>query len=288
MARAGCRRSATSRSTRARRRGGGVGRARAAVLGQAGAAGLVGGHRAGRRRGRARRRAGDGVRARPAGDRRGERRRARGRVLGARHTTTPKASRPARSCCAGRRLVRLRGEVRAGRMELVVPARISDAARERPRAGGDAFRLAGCSGLARVDFFVDGTTCCSTSSTRCPASRRRASTRSCGSRAACRTGPVDRLVVARGRALRGRARAPVLIGGQSASRGRGSPPRRRAAAPTGRVVAVARPPRRRRRPSAPGQAGRALGGGHRRQLGLCALDQDPVGDDAVPRGRPLR
>jgi D-alanine-D-alanine ligase len=44
-----------------------------------------------------------------------------------------------------------------GGMELVVPARISNAARERVRElAVTAFRLAGCSGLARVDFFVDG------------------------------------------------------------------------------------------------------------------------------------
>ena len=42
-------------------------------------------------------------------------------------------------------------------MELVVPARISAAARERLRSLAiDAFRAAGCSGLARADFFVDG------------------------------------------------------------------------------------------------------------------------------------
>jgi D-alanine-D-alanine ligase len=44
-----------------------------------------------------------------------------------------------------------------GGMELVVPARISEAARERVRELAlTAFRLAGCSGLARADFFVDG------------------------------------------------------------------------------------------------------------------------------------
>ena len=44
-----------------------------------------------------------------------------------------------------------------GGMELVVPARISEAARERVRELAlEAFRLAGCHGLARVDFFVDG------------------------------------------------------------------------------------------------------------------------------------
>ena len=44
-----------------------------------------------------------------------------------------------------------------GGMELVVPPRISDAAVERVRSlAVQAFRLAGCSGLARADFFVDG------------------------------------------------------------------------------------------------------------------------------------
>jgi D-alanine-D-alanine ligase len=44
-----------------------------------------------------------------------------------------------------------------GGMELVVPPRISDAAIQRVRSlAVQAFRLAGCSGLARADFFVDG------------------------------------------------------------------------------------------------------------------------------------
>ena len=44
-----------------------------------------------------------------------------------------------------------------GGMELVVPARVPEAARERVRElAVTAFRLAGCSGLARADFFVDG------------------------------------------------------------------------------------------------------------------------------------
>ena len=46
-----------------------------------------------------------------------------------------------------------------GGMELLVPARISEEARERVRRlAVTAFRLAGCSGLARADFFVDGDT----------------------------------------------------------------------------------------------------------------------------------
>ncbi len=44
-----------------------------------------------------------------------------------------------------------------GGMELVVPARISDVARERVRElAVETFRRVGCSGLARVDFFVEG------------------------------------------------------------------------------------------------------------------------------------
>ena len=44
-----------------------------------------------------------------------------------------------------------------GGMELVVPARISAAARERVRELAiETFVRSGCSGLARVDFFVDG------------------------------------------------------------------------------------------------------------------------------------
>jgi D-alanine-D-alanine ligase len=44
-----------------------------------------------------------------------------------------------------------------GGMELVVPARISDTARERVRKlAVETFAEVGCEGLARVDFFVDG------------------------------------------------------------------------------------------------------------------------------------
>ena len=44
-----------------------------------------------------------------------------------------------------------------GGMQLVVPARISDGARDRVRAMAlEAFARLGCSGLARADFFVEG------------------------------------------------------------------------------------------------------------------------------------
>jgi D-alanine-D-alanine ligase len=44
-----------------------------------------------------------------------------------------------------------------GGMELVVPARVPEAVRERVRElAVEVFRIVGCSGMARVDFFVDG------------------------------------------------------------------------------------------------------------------------------------
>jgi D-alanine-D-alanine ligase len=44
-----------------------------------------------------------------------------------------------------------------GGMELIVPARISDSARERVRTlAVEAFVRSGCAGFARVDFFVEG------------------------------------------------------------------------------------------------------------------------------------
>jgi D-alanine-D-alanine ligase len=44
-----------------------------------------------------------------------------------------------------------------GGMELIVPARLPEAVRERVRElATEVFRLVGCSGLARVDFFVQG------------------------------------------------------------------------------------------------------------------------------------
>ncbi len=46
-----------------------------------------------------------------------------------------------------------------GAMQLIVPARISDSARERvQQLAVEAFIRSGCSGLARADFFVDGET----------------------------------------------------------------------------------------------------------------------------------
>ena len=44
-----------------------------------------------------------------------------------------------------------------GGMQLIVPARVPDHVRERIRElATTSFRLVGCSGLARVDFFVEG------------------------------------------------------------------------------------------------------------------------------------
>ncbi|HEX5898885.1 MAG TPA: D-alanine--D-alanine ligase family protein [Solirubrobacteraceae bacterium] len=74
-------------------------------------------------------------------------------------TDAPQASQPGEILLAGGEdgWYDYEAKYSAGGMELVVPARISDAARERVRElAVTAFRLAGCSGLARADFFVDG------------------------------------------------------------------------------------------------------------------------------------
>ena len=132
--------------------------ARAARVRQAGAARLVGRHREGRRgpgsRGGARAR----LRPRSARHRRGPQPRPGGRVLGARphrdgRGEHARADRPAR-----RRLVRLRGEVPAGRHGAARAG--GDLRRGAARASGGSRRRrsasSGCSGLARVDFFVEG------------------------------------------------------------------------------------------------------------------------------------
>jgi D-alanine-D-alanine ligase len=74
-------------------------------------------------------------------------------------TDAPEASQPGEILLAGGEdgWYDYEAKYSPGGMELVVPARISEAARERVRELAiTAFRLAGCSGLARADFFVDG------------------------------------------------------------------------------------------------------------------------------------
>ena len=74
-------------------------------------------------------------------------------------TDAPQASQPGEILLAGGEdgWYDYEAKYTPGGMELVVPARISEAARERVRElAVTAFRLAGCSGLARADFFVDG------------------------------------------------------------------------------------------------------------------------------------
>ena len=115
----------------------------------------------------------------------------RGRVLGARQPTArDRLAARARSCSpratpAG---TTTRRSTRRAAWSSSSRRGSRTAARERVRAlAVEAFRLAGCSGLARADFFVEGDDVLSTSSTRCPASRRRASTRSSGRPPGCRT-----------------------------------------------------------------------------------------------------
>ena len=138
-------------------------RARPAGVRQAGAPGLLGGDRQGRASRAARRGVGAGVRARPAGDRRGDGERGRGRVRGARAGRTARiggatalASEPGEIVFAGE-WYDYAAKYDGGGMELLVPARISAAARARVRELAlEVFAYTGCEGLARVDFFVDG------------------------------------------------------------------------------------------------------------------------------------
>jgi D-alanine-D-alanine ligase len=73
------------------------------------------------------------------------------------HTGAPEASMPGEIVVADREWYDSEAKYTPGGMELVVPARISEAARERVReVAMRAFTLSGCEGLARVDFFVEG------------------------------------------------------------------------------------------------------------------------------------
>ena len=77
-------------------------------------------------------------------------------VLG--HTTSPEVSQPGEIVLTSESgWYDYEAKYTPGGMQLVVPARISPQATERVRElAAIAFRAAGCSGLARADFFVDG------------------------------------------------------------------------------------------------------------------------------------
>ena len=80
----------------------------------------------------------------------------RGRVLGARRSRSRARRRRARSSSRAE-FYDYEAKYEPGGMELVVPARISERARaEVARIALEAFVRAGASGLARVDFFVEG------------------------------------------------------------------------------------------------------------------------------------
>jgi len=71
------------------------------------------------------------------------------------HTTTPEASQPGEIVTTNQ-WYDYEAKYTPGGMDLVLPARISDAARRRVRGlAAHVFTLADCSGMARVDFFVD-------------------------------------------------------------------------------------------------------------------------------------
>ena len=68
-----------------------------------------------------------------------------------------RASEPGQIVLAGADWYDYAAKYEPGGMELRVPAAISPAARDAVRAlAVQVFRRAGCSGLARVDFFVEG------------------------------------------------------------------------------------------------------------------------------------
>ena len=127
--------------------------------------------------------AGAGLRARPAGDRRGDGRRPRGRVLGARRRAHPGVA--AGRDRGRRRVVRPRGEVRAGRDGVRRPGAHLAGAPSGACASWPATRSSASASAAWPGSTSSSTgrPSCSTSSTRCPASRRPASTRSSGRRA---------------------------------------------------------------------------------------------------------
>ena len=76
-------------------------------------------------------------------------------VLG--QTATAEASTPGQIVLHGAEWYDYEAKYQPGGMELRVPAEISDTALEGVRRiATEAFRLSGCSGLARVDFFVEG------------------------------------------------------------------------------------------------------------------------------------
>ncbi|HEV7363720.1 MAG TPA: D-alanine--D-alanine ligase family protein [Solirubrobacteraceae bacterium] len=73
------------------------------------------------------------------------------------HTGAPEASLPGEIVVAGRDWYDYEAKYTPGGKELVVPARLSEATRERVReVARRSFTLSGCEGLARVDFFVEG------------------------------------------------------------------------------------------------------------------------------------
>ena len=124
------------------------------------------------------------------------------------------ASGPGEIVAPGGRLVRLRGEVHrrrhgAGGAGAHLGDRAASACASSPR---EAFTLAGCSGLARVDFFVDGETVLLNELNTMPGhDRRRASTASSG-RPSGLAYPrlLERLLPIAHRAPRARAQLPLL------------------------------------------------------------------------------
>ena len=105
-------------------------------------------------------------------------------------TATPKPPSPARSCSPASDWYDYEAKYQPGGMELVVPARLPERVLDEVRRlACDTFVRVGCSGLARVDFFVeDGERVLVNELNTLPGLHRdERVTRSCGRRAGCRS-----------------------------------------------------------------------------------------------------
>ena len=77
-------------------------------------------------------------------------------MLGARQRRPDGLAARARSCSTDSDWYDYEAKYQPGGMELVVPARVPEAVREEVRRlAVEVFKIVGCSGMARVDFFVE-------------------------------------------------------------------------------------------------------------------------------------
>ena len=143
----------------------------------------------------------------------------RGRVLGARQRRARGVACRARSCSRAPTGTTTRPSTRRAGWSCVVPARLAGR-RARARCARwpcDTFQRVGCSGLARVDFFVEGERGAGQRAQHdARLHRRRASTRSCGGRRRALPGALRPAARLRARAPRAERARPRVLGRASA------------------------------------------------------------------------